>query len=75
MLIDCGECGGQVSDRAASCPHCGISIRIQPVEPAELVKSELRSKFAGGCAGGCATIIVFIGVVLGFSLILQACNR
>jgi predicted RNA-binding Zn-ribbon protein involved in translation (DUF1610 family) len=22
-LIDCTECGKQVSDKAASCPHCG----------------------------------------------------
>ena len=23
MLIECWECKGQVSDSAASCPHCG----------------------------------------------------
>jgi hypothetical protein len=25
-LIDCPECGGQVSDRAPACPHCGVPI-------------------------------------------------
>jgi hypothetical protein len=25
-LIDCPECGGQVSDRAPTCPHCGVPI-------------------------------------------------
>lgn len=25
-LIKCSECGGQVSDKAASCPHCGAPI-------------------------------------------------
>lgn len=23
-LIACGECGGKVSDKAATCPHCGV---------------------------------------------------
>lgn len=26
-LIACRECGGQISDQARSCPHCGIPIR------------------------------------------------
>lgn len=25
-LIDCGECHGKVSDKAASCPHCGSPV-------------------------------------------------
>lgn len=25
-LIDCPECGGQVSDLAPTCPHCGVPI-------------------------------------------------
>lgn len=25
-LIDCPECGGQVSDRAPTCPHCGVPV-------------------------------------------------
>lgn len=28
-LIKCSECGGKVSDKASSCPHCGC-----PVDPA-----------------------------------------
>lgn len=26
MLIDCSECGKQVSDKASSCPHCGAPV-------------------------------------------------
>ena len=26
-LIDCPECAGRVSDRAAACPHCGFPVR------------------------------------------------
>lgn len=30
MLIQCKECGGQVSSLAKSCPHCGAPIRTAP---------------------------------------------
>lgn len=31
MLVRCEECGGVVSDRAESCPHCGMPrIRLRP---------------------------------------------
>ena len=29
-LITCPECNGQVSDKAAACPHCGYPIGEQP---------------------------------------------
>jgi hypothetical protein len=37
-LIDCSECGKQVSERAASCPHCGnpIASRAAVLPPAAL---------------------------------------
>lgn len=28
-LVKCHECGGQVSDKALACPHCGAPIRLQ----------------------------------------------
>lgn len=27
MLLKCPECGGQVSDKAAACPHCGAPLK------------------------------------------------
>lgn len=30
MLINCPECNNQVSDKAATCPHCGIQIAGNP---------------------------------------------
>lgn len=27
-LINCFECGAQVSDKAEACPHCGVPLRI-----------------------------------------------
>ncbi len=32
-LIDCPECGQKVSDRAPTCPHCGIPLAASTVPP------------------------------------------
>ena len=32
-LIACGECGREISDKAAACPHCGAPMKA-PVAPA-----------------------------------------
>lgn len=33
MLTICKECGGQVSDKAISCPHCGVPVRTKRTRP------------------------------------------
>jgi hypothetical protein len=38
-LIDCHDCGGQVSFRAASCPHCGS---LEPSGSYVFSKREIR---------------------------------
>lgn len=42
-LVQCRECGSQVSDTAATCPHCGVS------GPAGLcvLRVERKAKFGG----------------------------
>lgn len=34
-LVDCKECGNQISDKAATCPHCGFAFitAAPPVAP------------------------------------------
>ncbi|MBP5391236.1 MAG: zinc-ribbon domain-containing protein [Bacteroidales bacterium] len=34
-LITCKECGKQVSDQAASCPHCGAPVKAATPAPAQ----------------------------------------
>ncbi len=34
-LIDCNECGNQISDSAAACPRCGAPVMRQPAEHQE----------------------------------------
>ncbi len=40
-LTKCDECGGQVSDRALSCPHCGAPRRRAPAVAAAIVAAIL----------------------------------
>jgi hypothetical protein len=32
-LTSCPKCSGQVSDRAATCPHCGYPLRQSSAQP------------------------------------------
>lgn len=34
-LINCPECGKEISDKAPACPHCGCPVVIAPPEPTE----------------------------------------
>jgi len=38
-LIACAECGGQVSDKATACPHCGAPIASTDIQGAQSVSS------------------------------------
>ena len=60
-LINCKECGKEVSDQAASCPHCGAPIRVP-------VLSKVTAK-PNGCNGCLAVLGVFIGLVIVTSVI------
>lgn len=50
-LITCPECHGQVSDKAAACPHCGYPITDQQTKPKEIETthvSPVRAHFVVG---------------------------
>ncbi len=32
-IINCPECGKDISDKATSCPHCGVTINPVPTQP------------------------------------------
>ena len=38
-LINCPECGKEVSDKATNCPNCGY-----PLEDMDFVKEEVQKK-------------------------------
>lgn len=58
-LISCIECGLQVSDQAASCPHCGHPMKTQPlaVPPEPVHRTGVMTKPKRGTSG-CAVILL-----------------
>lgn len=73
-LISCSECGKEISDKAASCPHCGNPIN-QPVPKEEEYlccpkchSRELHAEqkgFSGGKAFAGALLVGNIGLLAG----------
>lgn len=60
-LVNCKECGKEVSDKAASCPHCGIS-----APGLEVQMQENTGKFVNPANGRVEEIpgMVFIGSLM-----------
>lgn len=54
-LIDCPECGGQVSDRAPTCPHCGVPIAVASASSAPNAAAGTTLETASGPSAGVAT--------------------
>lgn len=63
-LIPCKECAREVSDKAASCPHCGVSIAgVSPRKP-HRVKSGLYGILIVGLLGwGALTTLWLMGMI------------
>jgi hypothetical protein len=58
MLTECDECGKQVSDKANSCPHCGVPLR----EADNQVLSYLETRAKYGIR--ISTIATIVGAAL-----------
>ena len=48
MLLNCPECGLQVSDKAATCPHCGYPMKPEKVKSIERKKSSKHRRLPNG---------------------------
>jgi hypothetical protein len=60
-LIQCNECGKQVSDNASQCPNCGNQIQLQIQKQ---IVQQYESKKGGG---GCLKVIgwlILIGIII-----------
>lgn len=65
-LINCPECGTEVSDKATNCPKCGYPINTVSIETTETEKIRVRRKNKGKAfliSGGALFILM-----LGFSI-------
>jgi hypothetical protein len=63
----CIECGKQVSDRAASCPHCGHPVQgasaPQPSPQPPVVPVKKNSHPVLTVIGGAAVVVLVLGIV------------
>src|ERR1700719_1128199 len=63
-IIACKECAKEVSDKAASCPHCGVSIAGVPPRKPHRVKSWLYGILIIGLLGwGALTALWLTGII------------
>lgn len=81
-LIECAECSGQVSDKAAACPHCGAPVEVSTgLAPAQTYRpgryeeirpslwaDQSRSKTPGRVLRRVLLTIIGVMIVLGWAL-------
>lgn len=66
-LMNCPECGGQVSDKATACPHCGAPITTTSLAPdsktppPQVVKVERT----GAAWEGTGFVLIVLGMFIG----------
>lgn len=46
-LIQCPECGREISDKAPSCPYCGVPINVPPTEKKVKVTFSREKRLSG----------------------------
>lgn len=52
-LIACNECGKEISDKAAACPHCGAPMATVTATPAAPLRREVKDGFCPACGDDC----------------------
>ena len=57
-MITCPECGKKISDKAAKCPHCGISRE-------DMVKERERQSKQACSSCGCIIFFILLGMLMG----------
>lgn len=66
-LITCPKCGKEFSDRAASCPQCGMSINeIRTVLEASVKRAELQDRITRIvmiCLSSFACIMIIMALI------------
>ena len=55
-MISCSECGNNVSDKAASCPHCGVPIAEAPQQ-----SSKASGTYCKSCRTQVSPVVTNVG--------------
>ena len=71
-LINCPECGKEISDKVKSCPHCGYpmeygdettSVVTQPAESTPVNNTERKNKIINGTIIGAIAVIAVVAII------------
>ena len=65
-LINCTECGKEISDKAATCPNCGAPVTVQS-SPQKGNTSPTKVKREGSKWEGAGTLLVIAGIIIPFT--------
>lgn len=65
-LINCSECGKEVSDKAAACPTCGAPI-VKSSMKDTVPKSPTKVKREGAKWESVGTLLVILGIIAPFT--------
>lgn len=73
-LINCPECGKEISDAALSCPHCGYAINRlgRSFQKTELAPVSPLNRIAGICMIVLGIVSIPITLAMGFILIISS---
>ena len=63
-LIECSECGKEISDKAGACPNCGNPLNPAPANQVQTVEATGKQFKAAQAVG---FILALIGVILLFT--------
>ena len=70
-LIKCGECGKEISDRAAACPGCGAPIAAPAAQAAPSAPPQTNSKVRVERAGFrwelAGFVVILVAIVVGIA--------
>ncbi len=69
-LINCPECGCEISDKAASCPHCGVPIAAEaPASKASGREPDgvSRSTRSGGSWEAIGFLVIVAAILIGIA--------
>jgi hypothetical protein len=72
-LVDCPECGGQVSTLAVACPHCGFPLSREAVEAQGAVPGRGPSRWTD--LGFWVIVIGLVVVIILSIVLLQQAGR
>lgn len=65
-LINCPDCGKEVSDQAPTCPNCGRPIKkeVSKSKPEVKVEGQKEGCFLQTLNVGCMIIFAIIGIII-----------